>query len=157
MRARRLLQLNATANWGSTGKIAEGIGLAAIETGWESYIAYNRYMNPSKSRLIKVGNFKDVLIHYGRSKVLGQEGMGSKEATRQLIEKIRSIQPDIIQLHNIHDHWLNYPVLFEYLAKVDTPVVWTMHDCWAFTGGCCHFVASGCDRWKFDCSSGLRQ
>jgi hypothetical protein len=30
----KLLQINVTANWGSTGKIAEQIGLKAMEHGW---------------------------------------------------------------------------------------------------------------------------
>lgn len=35
--AKRLLQINVTANWGSHGRIAEGIGEAAMAAGWESY------------------------------------------------------------------------------------------------------------------------
>ena len=42
----RLLQINVSANWGSTGKIAEEIGLQVMKQGWESYIAYGRYCNP---------------------------------------------------------------------------------------------------------------
>lgn len=147
----KLLQLNVTANWGSTGKIAEGIGQAAMARGWESAIAYGRMMNPSQSRLIKVGNQKDVYLHYARHRFLDEEGLGSKGATKRFIEQIKEYAPDIIHLHNIHDHWLNYPLLFEYLSKVDTPIVWTFHDCWAFTGGCAHFVDSGCEQWKTKC------
>lgn len=43
-----LLQINVTANWGSTGKIAEQIGDCAISQGWRSYIAYGRMSNLSK-------------------------------------------------------------------------------------------------------------
>ena len=56
-----------------------------------------------------------------------------------------------MQLHNIHDHYLNYRLLFEYLNKTEIKVVWTMHDCWAFTGHCSHFITKGCERWKTDC------
>lgn len=148
---KKLLQLNVTANWGSTGKIAEGIGLAAMARGWESAIAYGRYMNPSQSRLIKVGNQMDVYAHYAKNRFLDGEGLGSKRATRQLVKQIQELAPDIIHLHNIHDHWLNYPILFEYLASIDTPVVWTFHDCWAFTGGCMYFEIPPCDKWKRQC------
>lgn len=150
----KLLQLNVTANWGSTGKIAEGIGLSAISRGWESSIAYGRYMNSSQSSLIKVGNQFDVYSHYARSKFLDGEGLGSKQATEDLIRKIIQLQPDIIHLHNIHDHWLNYPLLFEYLTTVDTPIVWTFHDCWAFTGGCPHFESVGCMKWRHEACNG---
>ncbi len=144
----KLLQLNVTANWGSTGKIAEGIGNAAMAQGWESVIAYGRYMNPSKSKLIRVGNTFDVYTHYARNRIFDNEGLGSRKATRSLLDSINELSPDIIQLHNIHDHWLNYPLLFEYLATVATPVIWTFHDCWAFTGGCFHFENHGCYAWE---------
>lgn len=147
----KLLQLNATANWGSTGKIAEGIGQVAMSEGWESAIAYGRYANPSQSRLIKVGTQADVYAHYARGRFFDSEGLGSRRATKKLIKQIRDYRPDIIQLHNIHDHWLNYPILFEYLAGVNTPIVWTFHDCWAFTGGCAHFENVGCFRWHSQC------
>lgn len=147
----KLLQLNATANWGSTGKIAEGIGQAAMARGWESYIAYGRSSNPSASQLIKVGETRDVYLHYAKNRLFDAEGLGSKRATKKLIEKIEKLNPDIIHLHNIHDHWLNYPILFEYLASIDTPIVWTFHDCWAFTGGCYHFVEQNCYQWQSKC------
>lgn len=148
MANRKLLQLNVTANWGSTGKIAEGIGLSAKSRDWESYIAYGRYMNPSKSKLIKVGNKFDVYTHYAKARFFDGEGLGSHHATRNLLNQIDQISPDIIHLHNIHDHWLNYPLLFTYLATINIPIVWTFHDCWAFTGGCAHFENNACFKWK---------
>lgn len=147
----RLLQLNATANWGSTGRIAEEIGVRAMRKGWNSTIAYGRYMNPSKSDLIRVGNRMDVYAHYARARFLDGEGLGSRSATKRFVRQIDALAPDIIQLHNIHDHWLNYPLLFDYLATTSVPVVWTFHDCWAMTGGCAHFVLSGCEQWKTEC------
>ena len=146
-----LLQINITANWGSTGKIAESIGLAAIQQGWESYIAYGRWCNPSQSHLIKVGNKLDMYMHYGEQRIRDNEGLCSRGATKRLIKQIMEIKPDVVQLHNIHDHYLNYRLLFEYLNQTDTKVVWTFHDCWAFTGHCFHFVTKKCDRWKSGC------
>lgn len=148
----KLLQLNVTANWGSTGKIAEGIGIAAMNRGWESYIAYGRMMNLCKSHLIKVGNQTDVYQHYAKDRLFDGEGLGSIKPTKRLIEQIKDLAPDIIHLHNIHDHWLNYPLLFEYIASIDTPIVWTFHDCWAFTGGCMYFDIPSCDKWLTECS-----
>ena len=146
----KLLQINVTANWGSTGKIAEQIGQMAIQKGWDSYIAYGRMMNPSKSKLIKIGTNVDVYLHYLVSRLWDAEGLASKRATRKLTKEIDRIKPDIVHLHNIHDHYLNYPVLFEYLANNNIPVVWTQHDQWATTGHCA-FNLVGCDRWKMLC------
>lgn len=146
-----LLQINVTANWGSTGKIAEQIGLCAMKHGWESYIAYGRWCNPSKSHLIKVGNKLDMYMHYGEQRIRDNEGLCSRSATKQLIKHISEIRPDVVQLHNIHDHYLNYRLLFEYLNETEIKVVWTLHDCWAFTGHCFHFVTKNCDKWKNGC------
>jgi len=147
----KLLQINITANWGSTGKIAENIGLAAMNHGWESYIAYGRWSNPSQSNLIKVGCKWNKYLHYAEQRIRDNEGLCSRSATRRLILQIIKIQPDVVQLHNIHDHYLNYKILFEYLNQLNIPVVWTFHDCWAFTGHCFHFVTKNCMRWKTGC------
>lgn len=146
----KLLQINVTANWGSTGKIAEQIGLKAIAARWESYMAYGRMMNPSKSKLIKIGSQSDVYLHYALGRYLDYEGLASKQATKKLVQEIERIKPDVIHLHNIHDHYLNYQILFEYLSKHDIPVVWTQHDQWATTGGCC-YVPDGCNKWRTGC------
>ena len=146
-----LLQINVTANWGSTGKIAEQIGLCAMSHEWKSYIAYGRMMNPSNSQLIKIGTKADVYAHFAEQLLFDDEGLGSRLATKRLIDKIKKINPDIVQLHNIHDHYLNYKILFDYLNKTNTKVVWTFHDCWAFTGHCFHFIQKNCDRWKTQC------
>ena len=149
--SKTLLQINVSANWGSTGKIAESIGLASIRHGWESYIAYGRYCNPSQSHLIKIGTKIDPYLHYVHQRIFDDEGLCSKNATHHLIKTINDLGPDIVQLHNIHDHYLNYQLLFEYLNRTDIKVVWTFHDCWAFTGHCFHFVTKKCKRWKTQC------
>lgn len=145
-----LLQINVDANWGSTGRIAEQIGICAQEHGWDSYIAFGRDYNPSQNHLIRVGSKCDVYLHYAQNRLLDREGLASVGATKALLADIDRIQPDVIHLHNIHDHWLNYPLLFEYLAKADIPVVWTQHDLWATTGHCA-FSSEGCDKWKTCC------
>ena len=148
----KVLQINVTANWGSTGHIAEQINLQAQQRGWDTYIAYGRHATPSKSKLIKCGSQLQVYEHYAEYCLLDNDGLASRLATRKLIREISELKPDIIHLHNIHDHWLNYKILFDYLNTLGIPIVWTIHDCWAFTGDCCHFTAFGCERWKTGCS-----
>jgi glycosyltransferase involved in cell wall biosynthesis len=31
--------------------------------------------------------------------------------------------------------------------------VWTLHDCWSFTGHCAHFVEANCNKWKEQCDN----
>ena len=147
-----LFQLNECLNF-STGKIAQSIGEAAMRYGWESYIAYSSRepLVPCKSKVIKVGYKIDPYIHYAENLLLDREGLSSRCATRKLVERIKAIHPDVVQLHSLHDHWLNYKILFEYLNTTDIQVVWTFHDCWAMTGHCMHFVTKNCDRWKTGC------
>lgn len=147
----KLLQINTTANWGSTGKIAEQIGLHAMKHGWESTIAYGYYLNPSQSQLIKIGSKWSVRWHRQVSKYGKGDGRASRVATRKLIKQIEVLKPDIIHLHNIHGLYLNYPLLFDYLNGIETPVVWTMHDCWPFTGRCAYFDAVDCTLWQSGC------
>ena len=147
----KLLQINITANWGSTGKIAEAIGIAVMKAGWESYIAYGRWSNPSQSHLIKIGGGYDMYFHFLEQRIRDNEGLCSRIATKRLLRQIENIKPDVLQLHNIHDHYLNYRILFDYLNKTDIKVVWTFHDCWAFTGHCFHFVTKYCMRWQTGC------
>ena len=152
-----LFQINVTANWGSTGKIAEAIGKSAINYGWDSYIAYGRYCNNSASKLVRIGMKWNTYVHYLYDRLLDKEGRGSATATKTLIEKIKEIKPDVIQLHNIHDHYLNYPLLFRFLNQTDIKVVWTFHDCWAFTGHCYHFIEQNCIKWKTECGHCIRR
>ena len=148
---KRLLQINITANWGSHGKIAEDIGKCVIAHGWESYIAYGRWANPSESHLIRIGSLWDERIHAVQSRLLDNHGLASRKATRKLIDAIKNISPDVIHLHNIHGYYLNYPLLFDFLAQYGKPVVWTLHDCWPFTGHCSHFEFDGCFKWQDEC------
>lgn len=150
---KKLLQINVVANIGSTGRIAENIGKLAISQGWESYIAYGRGEPKSASKLIRVGSDSDMYMHALQSRLLDNHGLASVAATKRFVEEIKRINPDVIHLHNIHGYYLNYKILFEYLATIDTPVVWTLHDCWAFTGHCSHFDAIGCDKWRTGCFS----
>ena len=123
-----LLQINSTANWGSTGRIAEQIGAVAMSHGWDSYIAYGRYVAPSKSKLIKIGSLFDSFLHLLFSRLSGHHGWYSRRATKALIKKIEHINPDVIHLHNIHGYYINYPLLFDYLASRRNAVVWMGYD-----------------------------
>ena len=146
-----VLQINSSVNRGSHGRIAEEIGKLAIKDGWSSYIVYGRNEGQSKSQTIKVGSNWDLKWHGLITRLFDRHGLASVKATKQLIAKIDKIAPDIIHLHNIHGYYLNYKLLFEYLQTVNVPIVWTLHDCWAFTGHCSYFTYVQCNKWKTEC------
>lgn len=146
-----LLQINVTANWGSTGKIAEDIGKLAIRKGWDSWIAFGRGTPQSASNLVRIGNNLDMHLHGVQSRLFDNHGLASRGVTRAFIKRIEEISPDIIHLHNIHGYFINYPLLFEFLKNWGGPVVWTLHDCWPFTGHCAYYDFVQCNRWQSKC------
>lgn len=150
----KLLQLNASLNKGSTGRIAEQIASLARSRGWEAYMVHGaRYVNVSEMIARQVVTPLGEKLHAVKSMLFDAHGLGSTLATRRVIEEIENLSPDIIHLHNIHGYYINYKVLFEYLRSVDIPVVWTLHDCWAMTGHCAWFDSINCERWKTGCYS----
>lgn len=147
----KILQINTTVNWNSTGKIANEIGKLAIKNGWESWIAYNRGIPQSPSNLIKIGNDWDMQLHGLQTRLFDNHGLASIGTTKKFIKDIERIEPDIIHLHNIHGYYLNYPLLFDYFKRWGGPIVWTFHDCWPYTGHCAYYDFAGCERWQTGC------
>ena len=146
-----LLQINTVINSGSTGRIAEEIGQTALAAGWRSVIAYGRNPRPSKSEAIRIGSDWGVRLHALRSRIWDDTGFGSRRATEAFIREAEKLSPDVIHLHNVHGYYLNIELLFRWLAQTNVPVVWTLHDCWPFTGHCSHFDFIGCEKWKTGC------
>ncbi|MBS4058272.1 MAG: glycosyltransferase [Bacteroidales bacterium] len=148
----KLLQINNTVNSGSTGRIAEEIGLKAIKANYESYIAAANTSRPSKSKIIQIGNVSDLKMHGLKTRLLDRHGFGSAKATKELVSTMEQLNPDLIHLHNIHGYYLHIRILFEYLKKHQKAVVWTFHDCWPFTGHCSYFDAVDCFKWQTECN-----
>ena len=147
----KILQINTTVNTGSTGRIAEDIGKVLMANGHESYIAFGRGNQSSQSNLIRIGSKMDFFLHGLRTRFFYRHGFGSKKATEQLIKEIDKIKPDAIGLHNLHGYYLNIEVLFEYLKSNHIPVLWTLFDCWAFTGHCTYFDDIDCKKYQTQC------
>lgn len=130
----KVLQINSVCGIGSTGRIATDIHNILIEKGRESYIAYGRDQAKNCDNTIKIGTNIDLYTHIIKTRVFDKHGFGSKKATKDFIDKVKEINPDIIHLHNLHGYYINIEILFEYLKEINKPVVWTLHDCWPFTG-----------------------
>lgn len=146
-----VLQINTAVNSGSTGRIAEDIGKMLLESGHKSYIAYGRNDAKSDSIKIKIGGRISVYLHVLLTAIFDRHGFGSYIATKKLVRTIERINPDVILLHNLHGYFLNIRVLFSYLQRVNKPVVWTLFDCWSFTGHCTYFDDISCDKWEIEC------
>ncbi|MGL4362384.1 MAG: glycosyltransferase [Cellulosilyticaceae bacterium] len=148
----KVLQINSVCGVGSTGRIATDLHNILEENGHESYIAYGRGTAQRCNKGIKIGSRVDNYFHVAQTRLFDRHGLGSYYATKKLIKQIDEFNPDVIHLHNIHGYYINIKILFEYIKKVNKPVVWTLHDCWAFTGHCSHFDYIGCNKWKSECN-----
>lgn len=147
----RILQVNSVCGRGSTGRIVLDIHNELIKQGHQSFIAYGREPAVDCNGVIRIGSKYDVYLHVLRTRIFDEHGFGSRKATAKFIKKIDEIKPDIIHLHNIHGYYLNIEVLFNYFKEVQVPMVWTLHDCWSFTGHCAYFDYVGCSRWREGC------
>ena len=151
---RRLVEVNTVAGRGSTGTIAEAIARVARESGeWEAWLAYGRepHREPSAANLMRIGSDWDMRWHGLESRLFDNHGLASKGATRRFLRELAKIEPDIVHLHNIHGYYLNYELLFEWLRAWGGPVVWTLHDCWPFTGHCAYYSYAHCMCWQEEC------
>lgn len=147
----KLFQINSTLGRGSTGRIADIIAKQARNVGWVCYMAHGpRFVGNSEILSYQVSGRKDELFHYMQSRVFDRHGLGSCAATKRLIEQIEEIQPDVVQIHNIHGYYANYKLLFEYLAEKRIPTVMTMHDFWLMTGHCA-YINKSCGKWETGC------
>lgn len=151
----KLLQINPVLRTStSTGRIIREIGDTAMASGWESYIAYSEGRDGKMectSHTVPVGDRMSVAFHGLATRMFDRHGLASTEATRKFIKDIESIDPDVIHIHNIHGYFLNYEILFDWLSHCGKQVIWTVHDCWLFTGHCYHYMNAGCDKWKYGC------
>lgn len=148
----RILQINTVYKSGSTGKIMAHIQDVCRFKGYKCKAAY-RYAEGSikYNDTYEVSSWLDCHIHNRLSQMTMLQGCFSYYHTKKFLKKIKAFSPDIIHLHNIHGSYINHPLLFEYIKKHNVPVVWTLHDCWSFTGQCAHFDMIECEKWKDLC------
>lgn len=146
----KILHINSMIN-GSTGQIMRG--LAQFSSKNEVYVSYPAFDGRVRGipRTLIIGNRFDTFIHHCLGRLTGLNGRFSYFSTKKFLTKISKIQPDIIHLHNLHNCYINLGLLFDYIKKNDIAVIWTLHDCWSFTGQCAYFDMIGCEKWRSEC------
>lgn len=149
----KVLMINVVCGIRSTGRICTDLATALETQGHEVKIAYGRENVPEQFQkyAVKIGTDLDVKLHGVKARLLDGAGFGSKKATEKFIEWVKEYDPDVIHLHNIHGYYINVEVLFNYLKTCGKKVIWTLHDCWAFTGHTAYCDAVNCERWITGC------
>lgn len=153
MKPMRIFQLNTVCGIKSTGRIAAEIGKLVEADGGECLIGTgaNFVPDPAKHMAVKTLSVPKRKAYSLLIRWLDAEGCFNWFGTWKLTRKMESFRPDVVHLHNIHGGYLHAGMLFRYLKKKNIPVVWTLHDCWPFTGHCAYFDYSGCERWQTRC------
>lgn len=149
----KVLQINSVCGIRSTGRICTDIARLLQQQGHDCRIVYGREGAPEQfsSLAIRSDSTFGVRLHAAQSRILDNAGLARAGATKALLQQIRDFAPDVIHLHNIHGYYIHVPTLFAFLKEYACPVIWTLHDCWPFTGHCTHFERIGCDRWIEGC------
>ena len=146
----KILFINTVYGKGSTGRIVRDIGEAAEKLGNVYTAAYGRgNVSVSDAHAWRIGGRAGTVLHAGLARMTDRAGFYSAGATEKFIGFIRRFAPDIIHLHNLHGYCINIEILFGYLKnEYKGKVIWTLHDCWAYTGHCTHYDYAGCYKWK---------
>lgn len=154
----RILFVNSVCGVGSTGRICCELADKLTAEGNECKIAYGRGDVPAEYRkyAYKIGSFIDVYWHVLMTRLFDRHGLASKMATYKFIKWANDFNPDVLWLHNIHGYYINYEILFDWIkSRPNMQVKWTLHDCWAFTGHCSHYMYVKCKKWiygKYTCN-----
>ena len=151
----KVVQINTVYKFGSTGRILCDLEDKMFQNDIEPYAIYGRDMTNEVfgNNVYKMNNKFGFYVHKYTTHLLGYQGYSSRKQTKKAIAFINNISPDIVHLHNLHGHYLNLGILFNYLHQTNKKVVWTFHDCWPFTGHCTYFHQIGCERWKTGCGN----
>lgn len=148
----KYLFINSVAGFGSTGRIAAEKCRELMKEGHECVLAFGRdKANCDDIPTYQIGSPLDFKLHGLRTRLLDDHGFGSKTATRRFLQWAESYDPDVIWLHNVHGYYIHIGELFSWLKGCGKKIIWTLHDCWSFTGHCAYFDFVGCDKWKTGC------
>lgn len=148
----KIVQINSVYNRGSTGKIVKDLNDVINKHGYNGYIFYGRGKKTKDKHVYRFSNKITNMIDFVFTRLFDTHGYLSIFETLSLISKIKKIRPDIIHIHNIHGYYINYRMLVKYISKKDINLVWTLHDCWLFTGHCAYFDYVKCNKWQTECS-----
>lgn len=146
--------INSVCGIRSTGRICTDLAEVLVENWYEVKIAYGRETVPEKYQkyAVRIGTDIDNKIHAIQTRLFDTHGFGSKKATADFLKWADKYDPDILHLHNIHGYYINFEMLFDWIkSRPQMKVIWTLHDCWAFTGHCAYFTAVDCNKWKTQC------
>ena len=143
----KVLFINYSYGIGSTGRLISELDEVMDKEKYEVLVACKK-TSVFRQGIYLIGNRATHLVAGLYSRVSGLQGYGCVGQTQKLIKWIKREKPNIIHLHNLHGNYLNMRILFDFLKEYKGKIVWTLHDCWTFTGNCSYYEISKCAKWK---------
>ena len=140
-------------NYASTGNVVLNIAKQARTKGFKVYTCCRKSRAGLRYRYedqIYIGTWLDRVISERLSILFGLNGYFNVINTWLFVNKLKSIKPDLIHIHSMCDNYLNIKMFYRYLRKSGVPIIWTLHDNWAFTGRCAQFR---CEKWREGCGN----
>ena len=161
MRARRIiLGINAFDS-GSTGApLRNALKYLSKELGCDYKILVYQGSDPARAEIYGRSRplYTKIIEHFEILRRLRVPvGTYFRVFTRRVIKSIKRAMREydsvIVNLNNMHDGRIHNPMLFHFLRKHNVPTIYTLHDCWPFTGGCFYYGNGEmpCSRWKTGC------
>lgn len=148
----RYVQINAYSNgWADSVIFSKHRELQ--KQGHESWVFWARGEHEQDEYMQMIASYPEVCLDALLTRIDGRAGFHSKGVTHRLLKKLDKIDPDVVHLHLLLGYYINAQMLFEWLSAHRCKVIWTLHDCWAFTGHCIYFTYAQCDQWKTGCAA----
>ena len=149
----KVMQINSVYKFGSTGHIVSNLKDVITNNGDKCGVIYGRDgISHNEENVWRIGSTLDFRTHVLYARLTDNSGFASSKSTYKIIQRVKKFDPDLIHLHNIHGYYLNIELLFNFLKGYKKPVIWTLHDCWVFTGHCAHYDAINCQKWQKECT-----
>lgn len=148
----KVVQINAVNKFSSTGTNTYELHEYLRREGHESYVFCTNEDTPSEN-VFRIGNSFDYKLHALLSRITGLQAYYSKYPSKKLIRHLCRLNPDVVLLGNLHGNYINIGYLLKYLGNKNITTVNVLHDCWSFTGHCCHYTKIHCRKWQNECHS----
>ncbi|MFH1457009.1 MAG: glycosyltransferase family 4 protein [Patescibacteria group bacterium] len=128
------------------------IGVSSFMLAHFKHTSSNKVFAPSENYQKRVSNLREKydylpMVLYPKREATTLFSSSFLPTGMHVFKTIKKINPDIINLHWFNKGFVNISAL----RKFKRPIVWTLHDMWAFTGGC-HYNKL-CDRYLNQCGA----
>ena len=142
----KYLLINGVKSKGSTGNIVTSLFNTYKELGYDTYLIYGRGPKSNDDNVYKPTKELESKIHHLLSLFTGNMYGGMHISTRRIINRIKSINPDVIHLHCLNGYFVNIYRLISWLKKQQYKVILTHHADFMLSANCGY--TEECDNWK---------